>query len=550
MTTASAPDRAGTDADVIVVGAGPVGLMLANLLGRLGIRTTVLEREESIYEFPRAVGMDDETLRACQAAGLVKEVVADIVTNTAIRYYTSYGRCLAHIKPSQQPYGWPRRNLFLQPLFEQTLRTGLERFPHVDLLTAHSLADASQDDGGVTATVDTPTGRRTLRAPFMVGADGGRSTVRRLLGIELTGDTESVRWLVVDVADDELDAPYSAVYCHPENPVLMVPLPYRHRRFEFRLAAGEGEEEVTRAAHVESLLAPFYGQTPMPKVLRRRVYTHHGRVATRFGTGRIFLAGDAAHLQPPFFGQGMNSGIRDAANLAWKLAAVVDGHAAEALLATYDAERRPHAKTMVDFAVGIGRMYTPINHLTERVRDGFFRAIQLLPGIRDYILQMGYKPKPRFAEGAIVSRPVDGPNPVGAMLAQPEVEGPDGVRKLDDVIGPGFGIIGVGVDPTAGLNEQDVAWWLATGGRFVHVVPPRSGPPPGLEDRPLDARGSLVVEDISGVFREWRLSRPSQEVIVLRPDRYVAAVCPVKDLPEVTAAMRGVLEGRQDLSHA
>src|SRR5258708_5802455 len=205
----------------------------------------------------------------------------------------------------------------------------------------------------------------------------------------MTGATAPSKWLVVDVADDELDAPYSAVYCDPKRPVLMVPLPYGHRRFEFKLRDGDDEAALTDPQRVlAELIAPRYGPVPLPRVLRSAVYLHHSRTAERFRAGRVFLAGDAAHLQPPFFGQGMNSGIRDAFNLTWKLALVLAGSAGDGLLDTYDSERREHAATMVSFATRMGQMYSPRNLATEHVRDAAFRGIRKIPGARGYILQM------------------------------------------------------------------------------------------------------------------------------------------------------------------
>ena len=258
---------------------------------------------------------------------------------------------------------WARRNLFLQPLLERTLRAGVTRFAQIDTRFDHelvSLLPGATSGEPVVATVRGPQGRTIeICARFVVGADGGRSTVRDLLGVALEGTTEPVKWLVVDVADDALDAPYSAVYCDPDSPVLMVPLPYRHRRFEFRLHDGEDETAAVHPDHVRRLLESRYGSVSLPEVVRARVYLHHSRVAATFRVGAVVLAGDAAHLQPPFFGQGMNSGLRDATNLAWKLAAIVRGQAEPDVLATYDSERRPHATAMVRFATKMGAMYRP-----------------------------------------------------------------------------------------------------------------------------------------------------------------------------------------------
>src|SRR5690606_19032036 len=389
------------EVDVAVVGAGPCGLTLANLLGTYGVSTVVLDREPGPLDHPRAVAVDDESLRSFQAGGLAEEILADCIQNAPIRYHDSRGRVLAHVGPSARPYGWPRRNLFLQPLLEASLRRGLDRFDHVTLHPETEVVGLKRvgEDEGARLTARHHGAEVRVLARFAVGADGGRSFVREALGIRMLGRTDSAQWLVVDVAEDTWEAPYSAVYCHPRRPSMTIPLPYGHRRFEFKLLPGEREEQITAPAKVRELLTPYYRGRPLPELVRGRVYWHHSRTSARFQDGPVFLAGDAAHLQPPFFGQGMNSGIRDATNLAWKLAAVTSGKCEPSLLKTYDAERRGHAETMVSFATRVGRMYQPRNRVTETVRNAFFRGVQQVPGARDYILQMKYKPAPRYTEG-------------------------------------------------------------------------------------------------------------------------------------------------------
>jgi 3-(3-hydroxy-phenyl)propionate hydroxylase len=536
--------------DVAVIGAGPCGITMANLLAVYGVRAVVIDAQPGIYEYPRAVGIDDESLRTYQSIGVVGRLLEDIVQNTPIRYYTSWGRLMAHVAPSVRPFGWPRRNNFLQPLFEAALREHVAESDTVELWLGARLTGYAQDADGVTAEIEAANGEAvSLRAKYLVGTDGGRSTVRKIAGIEMTGATAPSKWLVVDVADDELDAPYSAVYCDPVRPVLMIPLPYGHRRWEFKLNDTDDETALTDPQRVlTELIAPRYGATPLPRVLRSAVYLHHSRTAERFRSGRVFLAGDAAHLQPPFFGQGMNSGIRDATNLAWKLALVLNEKAGDGLLDTYDSERREHAATMVNFATRMGQMYSPHNHATERVRAAAFRGAQKIPGARDYILQMKYKPMPRYVRGAVV--PYTGTSkdvPLGRMFTQPAVENADGDRiLLDEALGNSFALLGLHTDPAEGLSATATAWWRSLGARSVQVLAPRGAPGPdpgGRRKRPAQPGDdwSVIVEDVDGAFRDWLLKRPADNVIVLRPDRYVAAVCSLGDLERVTGRLRQTL---------
>jgi 3-(3-hydroxy-phenyl)propionate hydroxylase len=514
------------ETDVAVVGAGPCGTTLANLLGTFGVRAVVLDREPGVTPYPRAVAVDDESLRTFQTAGVVDDVLPDLIRNAPIRYHSSSGRVLAHVGPSGRPYGWPRRNLFLQPLMEAALRRGLDRFPDVALRTGTEVTGLETTGDGVRLEAKSAAGQVVVAARFAVGADGGRSLVRDSIGVRLEGQTAPSRWLVVDVADDTLDAPYSAVYCDPARPTMTIPLPYGHRRFEFKLLPGEEDEHAASADFVATLLGRFY-RGALPRVQGRRVYWHHSRIASTFRTGPVFLAGDAAHLQPPFFGQGMNSGIRDATNLAWKLAAVTAGRAGPTLLDSYDAERRGHATAMVSFATRVGSMYQPRNRATEIVRDGLFRAAQRIPGARDYILQMKYKPAPRYTTGAVVppAQPDTG-SPVGRQFGQPTVQDASGARRLlDDVLGPVLAVIGLTADPARHLSPAGTARLAAAGGRLFEARPTDAA---ARSD--LAGAGSTVLVDVDGALRDLVLARPQDEVLVVRPDRYVAAACRAADL--------------------
>ncbi|WP_235174714.1 bifunctional 3-(3-hydroxy-phenyl)propionate/3-hydroxycinnamic acid hydroxylase [Tomitella biformata] len=533
------------EVDVAVVGAGPCGVTLANLLGGQGVRTLVLDKEPGVIEHPRAVAVDDESLRSFQAAGLVGGVLADAIQNAPIRYYNSRGRQLAHVRPVGQPYGWPRRNLFFQPLMEATLREGLDRFSHVDLLADTEVTGMVQDSAGVVLTAAGPGGEVRVRADYVVGADGGRSFIREAAGLRLLGDTAPSKWLVVDVSEDTLDAPFSAVYCDPARPSMTIPLPYGHRRFEFKLLPDESEEEISSAASVQRLIGRFYRDSPLPKVMRARVYWHHSRTAESFQRGRVFLAGDAAHLQPPFFGQGMNSGIRDATNLAWKLAAVAKGRADAKILDTYDEERRAHAEAMVSFATRVGGYYQPRNRATELVRDAFFRGVQVIPGAREYILQMKYKPAPRYAAGIVVDgESRDKAAVVGRLFGQPSVQNVAGDRvKLDDAVGGRFAILGLSVDPAAHLSRENRERLARLDARLVRISPPQTGRRHGFAAAAGTGDGEPSDElfDIDGAFRDMLLARADDQVLILRPDRYVAAVCRVDELDRVVAALCAVL---------
>lgn len=513
-------EQVGFDADVIIVGAGPAGTTLGNLLGTYGIRTVLLEREPDIIDYPRAVGMDDEALRAFQTTGLAEPLLKDMIQNTLLRYHHSNGKLFAEVGPKAKPFGWPRRNLFIQPLSEKVIRSGLQRFEHVRVLTGHEVQDIEQNANGVTLTVSTAEGTKTMRAQYVVGCDGGKSTVRKKLGITLLGDTHPWRWLVVDLKNDDRFEPYSAIYCDPKNPYIVIDLPYGHRRFEFRLRPEDTDEKMADPAEIDRLLRKRLGADEKPEIIRARIYTHHSRIAERFAEGRVFIAGDAAHLQPPFFGQGLNSGLRDVMNISWKLAMVIRGTAGPKLLETYDQERRHHADQMVKFATGIGKFYAPYSYFTEFFRKIFFWGVHRLPSLRDYVLQMKFKPMPFYEKGLVDHSNAGGKALVGRMMNQPKVaDAQDLPKLLDDAIGAGFAVIGINDDPAKYMNAAQLE--LAHGvGSVVQINRSRRGKAGwSAHER------TLVLDDLDGVFRDMLLKAPKQKFFVLRPDRYVFAVC-------------------------
>jgi 3-(3-hydroxy-phenyl)propionate hydroxylase len=531
--------------DVVIVGAGPAGATLANLLAGYGVRIVLLDKESGVVEEPRAVGIDDEALRTLQGFGMAEPVLDNAVRNAPIRYYDSNRRLLAHVAPSARPYGWPRRNLFFQPNLESVLRKGLDRFENVRLMTSCEVTGLSDTGTRVELKAVHHGEPVEITARFAVGADGGKSFVRGALDIPLKGDTAPMKWLVVDVEHDTWDAPYSAVYTSPHRPSMTIPLPFGFRRFEFKILDDEDPEAMAEPDRVAELMKPFYPDSEVPPAVRRRIYWHHSRTAETFQKGRVFLVGDAAHLQPPFFGQGMNSGIRDVTNLAWKLGQVLVGKASPALLASYDAERRENARAMVEFATGVGRLYHPRNRLAEIARNFVFRTVQKIPGGRDYILQMKYKPVPQYQQGFLLAPPASSKTSmVGRAFPQPLVLTLSGERKLlDDVFGQDIAILGLATGLVEALSEESIAILHRAGARVVQssVMPSyrREG---GFDPAMRSQRPGLNIIDIydfDGGLRDILLARPAVEFVVVRPDRYVAAAGALDEVNSIIARLFG-----------
>jgi 3-(3-hydroxy-phenyl)propionate hydroxylase len=341
---------------VIIIGSGPIGLTLANLFGVYGVQTALIERNVTTVLEPRAVSIDDESLRTMQNAGIVEEVLTQVVAGYGSVYYGPDRVAFAKVEPTGRPYGYPRRNAFRQPILEQQLRCALNRFAHVHPYYGCTMAAFADDGARVTVSVTRPDGAvMTLTCDYLVGCDGAASGVRAALGVALSGTTFDERWLILDLENNHNATKHTEVYCDPKRPCITLPGPDNTRRYEFKLLNGETDADLLGSDMVARLLAT-HGADPAATLRRKVVYRFHARSAPAWRIGRVFLAGDAAHLTPPFAGQGMNSGLRDAQNLAWKLAAVLGGRLGPGLLESYQTERKDHLWQMILLALRMGRV--------------------------------------------------------------------------------------------------------------------------------------------------------------------------------------------------
>lgn len=507
----------GKDPDVVIVGAGPVGLTLANLLGTQGVRTLVIERNAALEPEPRAVTLDDESLRTLQGAGLLDAVLKDVVLGYGVQYHDWRGRPFAAIQPTRQEYGYPKRNAFRQPLLVRTLGEGLARFAHVAVKFGHSFTAFEQDADGITVHVQAEGEARRVRARWLVACDGGRSPVREFCKIVLEGETYAERWLIVDLADRTVPLRHTSTYCDPRRPTIRLPGPRGALRYEFMLREGDRDEDVLDERNFREWIARRVPADRDLPLVRKVIYGFHARVATRWREGRVLFAGDAAHLTPPFAGQGLNSGIRDAANLAWKLAALLRGSLPESVLDSYEQERRPHAAALIQMALRIGRVMQPKSVLGAALTQTALRVACLVPACRDYILQLKFKPKPRFAQGCFLPSPNLGAT---ELAPQPWVhQAPAHALRLDEVLGSGFAVIGWDAAVVREAALHRVPPGLCTG----RVALVRSED--DFLDTPADDGTVVRVRDASGELAAL-LARFGAAALVLRPDRYVYAVVP------------------------
>ena len=453
---------AGFDCDVLVVGLGPVGAMLALLLARGGVSAVALDKDVDVYPLPRAAHFDHEIMRLFQQVGIADEVARHVRPAPAYEFRAADGQVLMRMElPQLAPCGWAAGYMFHQPAVENALRARLEAAPLAQVRLGHRFLKLEQDDEGVTALVEGPDGEAKIRrARYLVGCDGASSAVREAIGGE--------PWLVIDAAvEPGARLPdINLQICDPARPTTCVLMgPGRHR-WEFMLLPGETAEQVLDDDFITPLIEAW--DCGPVRIERKAVYRFHGLVAKDWRAGRVLLAGDAAHQMPPFAGQGMCSGLRDAANLAWKLRAVLHGEADEGLLDTYQAEREPHVRTYIELAIGMGRVVCTQDPALAAQRDAGMLVAPMPPAA----------PAP-LASVAILT----GAAGAGTLFPQPI----SAERRLDDALGDGPWLI-----TRAPRAETDLV---------ITLQDPRLAP---------------FARDIDA----W-LDRHGASAVLVRPDRYV-----------------------------
>jgi 3-(3-hydroxy-phenyl)propionate hydroxylase len=471
-----------------VVGLGPVGATVSALLAQRGLSVAAFDREKSVYHMPRAAHFDAEIMRVWQQLGVARALADCTVSMPGMHLVNAEGKTLVRFEGSlhEGPLGWPTATMFYQPDLERALRARAAELGvamHVGCEVAS--VDPGSDDGATPPSLcvrDVDTGAvRDVRAAWVLGCDGARSLVRSAVGAELEDLECDQPWLVIDaILRRPVELPEVAVqYCNPSRPATFVPMPGARRRWEFMLMPGDTRESIERPERVHELLSPWLSPEDA-EIERATVYTFHACLASKWRHGRTLLLGDSAHQMPPFLGQGMCAGVRDAANLAWKLDLVHRGLASPALLDTYEQERSPHVRTVIQLAVTTGNIIQTTDPVVAAARDVHFLAADA----------SGARP-----EGIPPLAPVGvfrGDDPAaGHILPQPRGAGG---ALLDERLGDGFALIGT-EDPRRWLSCDGASGWERIGARVVAA--------PELEG--------------------W-LARHEAIAVAVRPDRYVFGV--------------------------
>jgi len=538
MSTAvrSGSDRK-TDTDVAVVGCGPVGLVLGILLAQRGWRVVVLERYQDQYPFPRVVAFDGETARNFSAAGIGGSLSELGEPLGQYAFQNAAGQTLLSFEAPYKPDrdGWPKATVMHQPTFETALREHAATLPDLRLLTGHTVERIADHGDHVEVWAPGQEVEESLTASWVVGCDGANSFVRDCMGAEVTDLGFKHDWLLCDVVFHEPRefSPNDVQICDPARPTTIVASGRGHRRWEFMRLPGESIEELSKVETMWEMLEP-HGVTPDNATLTRNiVYTFQASMTEKWRVGRMLLAGDSAHQMPPFAGQGMCSGIRDSANLAWKLDLVLRGIAGDRLLDAFQAERGKQVRHTIDMSIQVGKVVSELDQVAADRRDAYLLAMQKEPDQPDVA--------PSFfpLEDGIVRRDArsKGVRITGDLMPQGRVARGDRRDLFDDVVGRGFTLLTT-LDPYEVLDDAGLAFLEKIGAHVVRVLPVGTAP---KQVRPHE------VVDVDNVYLPY-LAEAQQVGALVRPDFYIFGTARDRaDLPRLVADLRRQLTASASL---
>jgi len=513
--------------DVLIVGAGPVGMAMANLLARQGVSGIIVDRALKIFEQPRAIALDNEALRILQWTGL-DDNSFERIGIASVHFKSPLFGEVGRANAAGVIDCHPKLVTFFQPELEEALHKNLQAQSNFSLHRGISLSHNEQVEDGVQVKLTDQSGEHHhLLCQYLIAADGANSSIRQSLGLDFKGGKKyDEDWLIVDVKDihqAKISKPQDHIefICDPKRAVPHMPAPGNRERWEFKLRKNEDPDKLMEDKNINKLLEPWFPHHDA-NIERKAVYRFQAKTAPKFSKGNTFLIGDAAHVTPPFVGQGLVAGLRDAANLSWKIASVLKGNSHREILDSYDVERRPHAKAMIKLAVLAGKVVMPQNKLAAFVSHGIVRVMSFIPVLKNQLQELEIKPKNAFHKGLFIS----GKNRIkrGHPIMQTPLRNNTGeIKNSDDIAKGQFRLLGFGFHPEKHLSNTMIERWQEFGGASLQICHRNQVlNRPKKDDCWEDMQGDLLPNSV-----------PMGWIVIVRPDQVVMHEGPMEDAEKI-----------------
>lgn len=500
--------------DVVIVGAGPCGVTSANLLGKSGLSVLIIEKEPDILPIPRAIGICEEGSRVIQAAGVLNQLIDSFHPIDKVHFVNKKQKSVCHLNIKEKRNGYPELSTFFQPQLEEKIRAGLKRFSKVTMVSCAELVDFSDSGHRVTITLRHDNKLIQTRCRYLLGCDGARSNIRKRLDIDFTGSTYPEDWMILDVKNNPVPSNDVVFSIDPARPSVSLPGPDGIRRWEFLVKKGENIDEIFSKQNLQKLLVNW-GDVEDMELHRQAIYTFHARIARNFRRGNVFLLGDAAHITPPFAGQGMMAGLRDAHNLCWKIAGVVQGQLSQKILDSYEIERHPQCKQIIDVAQRMGNVILPQSKLVAGLRDMVIKLTAYL-GVHSDNKALPFSKIANNTNGSLIRHFfISKIMKVGFEFPQFFIKNSQGNKQLfDDATNDNFLVLSWGTNIANILDNKTILRWRKIGGSLASF---------NLDGLSGKEQTDLSLTDDNNHYRDFFFQ--GKRVVVIRPDKIVVINC-------------------------
>ena len=504
--------------DVVIIGAGPCGVSAANMLGQLGINTLIVDKESDIVTHPRAVGMCEEGSRIMDSINVLDDQDLEFRLVNSIQFQNRKNESVFHADTYKKKNGYSIIRTFHQPDLEMSLRKSLERWDCVDLAVSTELLEFNDLGHGIDITLKQGDDIKIIRSRYLLACDGASSSIRQKLDIGYEGATYPQDWMILDIENNPVNSSEIIFSINPERPSVTLPGPGKKRRWEFVVKKEDDPDQLFSDDNLAKLLSNW-GDVKDMEVSRKAVYTFHARSADQYKKGNVFLMGDAAHITPPFAGQGMMAGLRDAYNLCWKISAVLKKELSPSILESYQSERLPQCKQVIKFAQSMGTVILPQNKNMAKTRDIIINLLGVL-GVHSKTKGVPVDKIPNHINGGYFKHLFTQKIlKTGFEVPQYQLQKNDKEYLADKLLGSDFNLLGWGVNPETYLDTKTLARWHSMSGKKATFTDGISAS--------KDSDGRVLINK----GQEYKkLLANGKRILVIRPDKMMVLNCSAKSL--------------------